>query len=49
MSEMPAFQRIGAPAVAALEQAGPRTIAVLGLAASFVAAVCPPSALQHYW
>ncbi len=46
MSVIPAFQRIGAPDVAALEQAGPKTIAVLGLAASFVAAVWPPSALH---
>ena len=46
MSVIPAFHRIGAPAVAALEQAGPSTITVLGLAASFVAAVWPPSALQ---
>ena len=46
ISVIPAFQRIGAPGVAALEQAGPKTIAVLGLAASFVAAVWPPSALH---
>ncbi len=46
MLVMPAFHRIGAPGVAALEQAGPITITMFGLAASLVAAVWPPSALQ---
>src|SRR5690348_12258060 len=46
ISTIPCCQRIGAPGVAADEQAGPSTITVCGLAASLVAAVWPPSALQ---